>query len=99
MMKVKIKAFLHYHKYDWEEAAEYVYLHSDYSTISSEYALVRVDDLEVEIPDDFDPRPQQIDNLKAAKAEVLAKAHVQAQNIEDQIQRLLCIDHKPDAQQ
>ena len=93
-MKVKFKAYLTYQKYDWEDEPKCFYSYADLSANSTNYALVRVEEIEAEIPDDFDPRPQFVANLKAAKAEVLAKAHVQAENIEEQIQRLLCLEHK-----
>ena len=95
-MKTKFKAFLMYQKYEWEQEPHFFYSRSDYSEGDPAYALVREIEVEEDILDDFDPRPQQIANLKAAKAEVLAKAHVQAENIEEQIQRLLCIEHKPE---
>ena len=96
-MKVKANAFLHWRKYEWEQAGEYTLNSCDMSKESPEYVLIRKMDIDVDVPDDFDPRPQQIQTLKAVKAEILAKAHVQAQNIEEQIQRLLCIEHKPGA--
>lgn len=96
-MKTKIKAFVHWQKFDWEEDASFeVYSVDMTSSNSAERILVCETEIEVEIPDDFDPTPGRIERLKAAKQEILAKAHVQAENIEEQIQRLLCIEHKPE---
>ena len=61
------------------------------------YSFVTTTNIEVEIPDDFDPVATQVECLKAKKQEILATAQVQANNIEDQIQRLLCIEYKPEA--
>lgn len=97
-MKTKLKAFLVWHKYDWQEKPQYQLNASDMSGCGPEWIAVSENEYDVEIPDDFDPAPQQIKILRAAKDEILAKAHVQAENIEEQIQRLLCIEHKPDAQ-
>lgn len=94
-MKTMVKTHLYYVKYDWSDAPHYLFAsNGEMAKSSPDWALIRPLEIEVDIPDDFDPRPQQIDNLRKAKAEILAKAHVQAKNIEEQIQRLLCLEHK-----
>lgn len=95
-MKTKLKAYLIWKKYDWEEKPEYSLSHSDMSGCGPNWIAVSQSEYEVEIPDDFNPAPQQIEILKAQKTTILANAHVQAENIEEQIQRLLCIEHKPE---
>jgi len=96
-MKTTVKAFLHWEKRDWEENGRYVFYPDDWSVCGPEYVPINEIEIEVDVPDDFDPTPQQIAALKAKKQEILANAHVQAENIEEQIQRLLCIEFKPEA--
>ena len=94
-MKTTVKTYLYHVQYDWDDAVHYKLDSSEtMAQASPHWAMIRECHFEVDIPDDFDPVPQKVANLKAAKDEVLAKAHVQAQNIEDQIQRLLCLEHK-----
>lgn len=97
-MKVTIKVFLHWHKYDWEEKPSYQLWRCDISDQGPEYVCLGEREVEVEVPDEFDPRPHQIASLRAAKSKVLAEAQVKANNIEEQIQRLLCLEYKPAAE-
>lgn len=96
-MKVTVHAFLMYTKNSFDKEPRYTFEGMDWTKLGPEHVLVREQDIEVDIPDDFDPRPKQIDALKAKKTEILAKAEVQAGNIEEQIQALLAIEYKPEA--
>lgn len=95
-MKVTAHAFLHWHKYSWEESPSYCLYACDMSGNGTQYVLIREIDVEVEVPDDFDPRPNQIATLRKEKTQLLAEAHVKAENIDEQIQRLIAIEHKPE---
>ena len=94
-MKTKIKAFLHWHKYSWQTTPEYQLRHVDMSGRSPEYVLISEHEFELDIPDNFDPRPQQIKALREEKQKILADATAKATNIEEQIQTLLSLDCKP----
>lgn len=95
-MKTTINAFLHYHKYEWDENPTYMLFNCDMGSCGPEYVLIGVQEVEVEIPDDFDPRPQQIEALKEAKQKILAETQIKVNNIEEQIQRILAIEYKPE---
>jgi hypothetical protein len=92
---MKIKAFLHYHKRDWSDEVSYR-LHWDDCTeiLAPDYVLISEQEFEVEIPDDFDPRPLQIKGLRAVKEKIIAEAHAKVINLEEQIQKLLAIEYK-----
>jgi hypothetical protein len=96
-MKVTVKSVLHWHKYEWEKEPSFQFWRCDMSDNGPEYVSLGVREVEVEIPDDFDPRPQQIAKLREHKRKIQAEAQAKADNIEDQIQRLLCLEFKPDA--
>jgi hypothetical protein len=51
--------------------------------------------LEVEVPDDFDPRPGLLANLREQKRAVEAEASAKITVIENKIRNLLAIEHKP----
>lgn len=91
-MNVTIEAFVTYHKYEWEQEPTYTLDCSDMSTVSPDYVTIRKQAFEVDLPDDFDPRPLQIEALRKEKVKVLAEAAAKATNIEEQIQRLLCLE-------
>lgn len=93
-MKTTIKAFLHYHKYDWQDNPTYEVFPNDMSTIGPQYVLIKKIDVEVEIPDNFDPRPQQVAALRKEKQNILSETNVKVANIDEQIQKLLCIENK-----
>jgi hypothetical protein len=64
---------------------------------ASDAETVKVMDytLEVEIPDNFDPRPGMLANLREQKRAVEAKCHAEVMVIENKIQNLLAIEHQP----
>lgn len=53
-------------------------------------------DFEIEIPDDFDLTPIEIAQLQEAKKAVQAACNKKLMEIEEEIQKLLCIEHKPE---
>ena len=62
---------------------------------------VMADDIELasievslDIPEDFDETNTHIDALKAEKTRLYAEAQIKCNNIEEQIQSLLSIEHK-----
>lgn len=54
--------------------------------------VVREHSIEVEVADNFDPRPSQVKNLEAAKEEARAQFAKKVREIDDQIGRLLAIE-------
>lgn len=95
-MKTTISGFIVWHKYGWEETPSYEFCMNDMKGRGPEWVVIATHEFEVEIPDDFDPRPKQIAALREAKQAVFADAQEKANNIEEQIQRLLCLEHKPE---
>jgi hypothetical protein len=92
MATITIEAFVTYEKWDWEDKPSYRIHADDMSTCGTAYVTIRKQAFMVEIPDDFDPRPLQIQALRKEKSKVLAEAEAKATNIEEQIQRLLCLE-------
>jgi arylsulfatase A-like enzyme len=52
---------------------------------------------EVEVPDDFDPRPQMVATLEAEKRQLRAEFAAKVTEIDAQIQKLLAIENTVDA--
>jgi hypothetical protein len=95
---MKIKAFVFYHKFEWSDTIRYSIDSGDLSEVCGpEYVKISHREFEVEIPDDFDPRPAQIAALRKQKEEIMADASVKVTNLEEQISRLLAIENKATA--
>lgn len=64
---------------------------------SAEYApdtvVVAEHQIEVEVPDDFDPRPGMVDSLKEQKKKEMARFALRVKEIDDRIHSLLAIEH------
>ena len=93
-MKVRIKGYVIYLKRDWEKTGEFVIGFTDMSCAGPDYTLVQEQDFEIDVPDNFDPTPQQIAALKEKKEELRAEMQLKLNNIDEQIQKLLSLEHK-----
>ncbi len=74
------------------EDSGYNYRVSSYQP--DEYITVDSMEVTMEVPEGFDLNTGQIDMLKTEQKKILAEAGLKAANIEDQIQRLLFIEHR-----
>ena len=91
-MKIKIKVHIHHQKYEWEDKGQYlVYSHkfddTDYR------AHICEQEIEVEVPDDFDPRAQQIAALEKQKQKVMAEYQKTVTEINDRISKLQALEY------
>lgn len=96
MAIVQIEACVvwHYSEYTGKPAIELYPF--DMSSAGAEYVFIGKQTLNVDVPDDFDPRPSQVENLRKKQQEILAEAQMKVTNIDEQIQRLLCIEAPKD---
>ena len=64
----------------------------------TEYGYILIGTVEVsadfDIPDDFNFTQAEIDSLKTQKSKIQAEAQIKITQIEEQIQRLQCIEYK-----
>jgi hypothetical protein len=91
-----IRGYLYHVHYDFELQDEFrvLFNHSaDMGKHSHEWTVIREHSFEVEVPDDFDPRPQQIASLEAQKQMVRAELGKRITEIEEQISRLQAIEY------
>lgn len=94
-MKKVIKGFIHYrNKYSSDQDETYTFL--SYDLTDSEYAdgrvMVRPHEFEIEVPDNFDPRPQQVQALEKEKQKARAEFAARITEIERQISELTCLE-------
>ena len=90
-MKIKTIAHVHYQKYAWQEKGEYR-LASFKLDDSAERTYVSEQEIEIDIPDDYDPRAQQVAALEALKQKVMADYHKSVMEINDRINKLLALE-------
>jgi hypothetical protein len=90
-MKIKTTAHVHYQKYAWQEKGEYR-LASFKLDDTAERTYVGEQEIDVDIPDDYDPRAQQIAALEALKQKVMADYQKSVMEINDRINKLLALE-------
>jgi len=57
-------------------------------------ALIGERTVEVDVPEEFDPKPALINALREEQAEIRAEAQGKVNRIEERIQSLLCLENK-----
>jgi hypothetical protein len=91
-MKLKLTAFLHFRKYAWQKDGEYQIFYArlpDDDTLS----YVCEQEVEIEAPDDYDPRAQQITALEKKKQEVMAHYQKTVNDINERISKLQALEY------
>lgn len=92
-MKVEIKGYILFGQNEWEvrygEKPYFVF--KQFDEIEG-FVTVQEHSFTVEVPDDFDPRPQMVVQLEAEKKKVRAEFQARVTQIDAQIQSLLAIE-------
>lgn len=94
-----VKHYLTASKYDWQHEWEFAWCDYKYEpTPESKQTriVIREQDFDLEIPDDFDPRPAMIAALEAQQKKATADYQALMTVLDGKIQQLRCIEMKPD---
>jgi len=91
-MKVKTTVHIHYSKHEWEDEGQFL-VYACKLDDNSYRAHVCEQEIEIEVPDDFDPRAQQIAALVEQKQKVMADYQKTVTEINDRINKLQAIEH------
>ena len=92
-MKQVIKGYVYYIKYDFSETPHLEWSKSsDMGESDPDWALVGPHNFEVECPDDFDPRPQQVAAIDAAINKTRAEFQKRITELQDQRNKLMCLE-------
>jgi hypothetical protein len=89
-MKIKTTVHIHHQKYEWENEGQYL-VYSCKLDDNSYRAYVCEQEIEIEVPDDFDPRAQQIAALETEKKRVMAEYQKTVTQINERINKLQAI--------
>ena len=96
-MKVTVKGFVFWKK-GYQEEGVFELLPWDCrewnEIVRDGRVFVKEHTTEIEVPDDFDPRQQQVAALEAEKQKARAEFHARVTEIDRQIQSLLAIEHE-----
>ncbi len=92
IMKVKVKVYIHQVQYPWQEKPSYEFFSTVMKNVDH-YVCVndKPVEIEVDIPDDFDPRPKKIAALEEQKRKLQAEFAQRVAKIDEQIKKYLAI--------
>jgi hypothetical protein len=92
-MKIKLTAHIHYSKRHWQDEGEfqicYIRLDDD-----DQRTYVGEQEVEVEVPDNYDPRPGQIAALEKQRTKVMADYQKMVTEINARISNLQALEYK-----
>jgi hypothetical protein len=93
-MKHTIEGFIIYEHYSWEEKPTYTFSDSSSApcTAQCNRALVMEHSFEVDVPDDFDPRPGFVEQLKQEKEKLRAEFSKRVMELDERINSLLALE-------
>ena len=91
-MKVKTTVHIHYFKYDWDAEGRFEVL--SFKVDDDNYrTYIGQQEIEIEVPDDYDPRAQQIAALEKQKQKVMADYQKTVTGINDRINKLQALEY------
>ena len=91
-MKIKTTVHIHHAQWLWEETGTFQVFCAKLD--DTEYrTYVGEQEIEIEVPDDYDPRAQKIAALEKHKQKVMADYHKTMMEINDRISNLQAIEY------
>ena len=91
-MKIKLTVHIHYLKYSWENKGKFEVFSFKFEDDDSR-TYVGKQEVEVEVPDNYDPSTQQIAALKKQKQKVMADYQKMVTDINIQISKLQALEY------
>jgi hypothetical protein len=91
-MKVKITIYIYHSQYSWDESGIYEVL--SFKTANTEHrTYVGEQEIEIEVPDNYDPRAQKIAALEEHKQKVMADFQKTMTQINERISKLQALEY------
>lgn len=91
-MKVKTTVHIHYNQYSWENKGDYTVFSCKLDDTESR-TYVGEQEIEIEVPDDYDPRAQKIAALEKHKQKIMADYQKTVTEINERISKLQAIEY------
>lgn len=90
-MKITTTVHIHFQQYSWEETGQFC-VYSCQMDDSEHRTYVGSQEVEIEVPDNYDPRAQKIAALEKHKAKVMAEFQKTVTDINRRISELQAIE-------
>ena len=90
-MKIKTTLYIYFCQYTWEAEGKFVPF--AYQNNSDHYTFVCEQEIELEVPDNYDSRAQQIEGLEKQKQKVMADYQKSVAEINDRISKLQALEY------
>jgi hypothetical protein len=91
-MKIKTTVHIYYSKYSWEDKGEYLVFYAKLKD-NEDRTYVGAQEIEIEVPENYDPRAQQIEALEKQKQKVMADYQKTVTEINDRISKLQALEY------
>ena len=91
-MKIKTTIHIHYSQYPWDQAGEYLAFYGKLDD-NDHRTYVCSQEIEIEVPDNYDPRPAKIAALEAQRAKAAADYQQTVTEINRRISELQAIEY------
>jgi hypothetical protein len=91
-MKIKTTVYIFHSQYSWEQKAEYLVFYAKIDD-NEHRTFVCEQEIEIEVPDNYDPRAQKIEALQAHKLKIMADYQKTVTEINARISKLQAIEH------
>ena len=91
-MKIKTTAHILYCKYSFEEKGQYLVFYAKVND-DEDRTYVGEQEIEIEVPDNYDPRAQQIAALEKEKQKVMADYQKTVTEINERISKLQALEY------
>jgi hypothetical protein len=91
-MKIKITVYVHQNQYSWQEAAEFS-IHSFRMPDTEHRTYICEQEIEVDIPDNYDPTAQQLAALQKEKEKAQEEFSKKVASINERISKLQAIEY------
>jgi hypothetical protein len=90
-MKIKTTVYIFFSQYSWEQKGEYLVFYAKIDD-NEHRTFVCEQEIEIEIPDNYDPRAQKIEALQAHKLKIMADYQKTVTEINARISKLQAIE-------
>ena len=91
-MKIKTTVHVHFQKYSWQKEGKFQ-VYSCQLDDTEERTYVGPREIEIDVPEDYDPRAQQVAALEAMKQKVMADYQINVMAINDRISKLMALEY------
>jgi len=91
-MKIKANVYVHFQKYEWEDEGTYQ-VYSFKANDDDARTFVCEQEIEIEVPDNYDPTAQKIAALEAQKAKAMSDFNNTVMNINARISKLQALEY------